>query len=57
MKNKITKIAKIIRTIGIIILMSSFIWGAFLIHYIFGMLVLGFSILLIGTLITHWEEL
>ena len=37
--NMIETIAKIIRIIGIIILIVSIVWGAFLAHYIFGMIV------------------
>ena len=56
MKNKITKIAKIIRIIGIIISIVSIVWGAFLMHYIFGMFILGFSTFSVGMFITEYYD-
>ena len=50
-------IAKIIRIIGIIILIVSTMWGAFLAHYIFGMIALGLSTITVGILIAEYREL
>lgn len=50
-------IAKIIRIIGIIILIASIVWGAFLAHYILGMIVLGLSVIIVGILIAEYHKL
>lgn len=53
----IETIAKIIRIIGIIILIVSIVWGAFLAHYIFGMIVLGLSAITVGILVADYRDL
>ena len=53
----IKTIAKIIRIIGIIILIISIVWGAFLAHYILGMIALGLSAIAVGILIVEYREL
>lgn len=52
----IKTIAKIIRIIGIIISIISIVWGAFLMHYIFGMFVLGFSTFSVGMFLTEYRD-
>lgn len=48
--------AKIIIIIGIIISIISIVWGAFLMHYLFGMFVLGFSTFSIGMFIADYYD-
>lgn len=52
----IKTVAKIITIIGIIISIISLVWGAFLMHYIFGMFVLGLSTFSVGILIADYYD-
>lgn len=48
--------AKIIIIIGIIISIISIVWGAFLMHYIFGIFVLGLSTFSVGMFIADYYD-